>query len=154
MFSKLYKFSKFVMYLNSCSMDLGRDTQIPTFFRSMSLVLMVLTIEARVSPCRVPGHLVRPFKKWFVFDLIENLMHQLSKYSVNHLGVGRSCWYDIIFSRSNGIKSARPEIPPLLRDNICFIFSLLMIFLNPLVFINPVHKLAYIGNRFASQGFP
>ena len=26
MFSKLYKFSKLVMYLNSCSMDLGRDT--------------------------------------------------------------------------------------------------------------------------------
>ena len=26
MFSKLYKFSKFVMYLNSCSMDLGRDS--------------------------------------------------------------------------------------------------------------------------------
>ena len=25
MFTKLYKFSKFVMYLNSCSMDLGRD---------------------------------------------------------------------------------------------------------------------------------
>ena len=25
-FSKLYKFSKFVMYLNSCSMDLGRDS--------------------------------------------------------------------------------------------------------------------------------
>ena len=29
MFSKLYKFSKFVVYLNSCSMDLGHDT-IPT----------------------------------------------------------------------------------------------------------------------------
>ena len=26
MFSKLYKFSKFVMYLNSCSMDLGCDS--------------------------------------------------------------------------------------------------------------------------------
>ena len=25
MFSKLYKFSKLVMYLNSCSIDLGRD---------------------------------------------------------------------------------------------------------------------------------
>ena len=25
MFSKLYKFSKLVMYLNSCSMDLGHD---------------------------------------------------------------------------------------------------------------------------------
>ena len=27
MFMELYKFSKLVMYLNSCSMDLGRDTQ-------------------------------------------------------------------------------------------------------------------------------
>ena len=27
MFSKLYKFSKFVMYLNSCSMDLGRERE-------------------------------------------------------------------------------------------------------------------------------
>ena len=26
MFSKLYKFNKFVMYLNSCSVDLGRDS--------------------------------------------------------------------------------------------------------------------------------
>ena len=26
MFSELYQFSKLVMYLNSCSMDLGRDT--------------------------------------------------------------------------------------------------------------------------------
>ena len=26
MFTKLYKFSKLVMYLNSCSMDLGRDS--------------------------------------------------------------------------------------------------------------------------------
>ena len=25
MFSKLYKFNKLVMYLNSCFMDLGRD---------------------------------------------------------------------------------------------------------------------------------
>ena len=25
MFSKLYKFNKFVMYLNSCSTNLGRD---------------------------------------------------------------------------------------------------------------------------------
>ena len=26
MLSKLYKFSKLVVYLNSCSMDLGRDS--------------------------------------------------------------------------------------------------------------------------------
>ena len=128
--------------------------QIPTFFYSMSLVLMVLTIEAWVSPRRVSGHLVRPLKEWFVFYLLENSMHRFSKYNVNHLGIGRSYWSDIIFLRSNDIKSIQPKIPSLLRDNLHFTFYLLLIFLNPLVFIIPVHKLAYTGNRFVSQGFP
>ena len=81
-------------------------------------------------------------------------MHQFSKYHVNHVGVGRSCQSVIIFPRSNGIESVRPEIPHLLRDNLRFTFSLLLIFFNPFVFINPIHKLAHTGNRFTSQGFP
>ena len=128
--------------------------QIPTFFHSMSLVLIILTIEARVSPRKVSGHLVQPFKEWFIFYLLKNSMHRFSKYSVNHVGVGRSCWFDIVFPRSNGIESVRPEIPHLLRENLHFTFSLLLIFLNPLVFINPIHKLAHTGNKFANQGFP
>ena len=120
----------------------------------MSLVLMVLAIEARVSPRRVPDHLVPPFEEWFVFYLLKNSVHRFSKYSTNHLGIGRSYWSDIIFSRSNGIKLIRLEIPLLLRDNLHFTFSLLLIFFNPLVFINPIHKLAHTGNRFANQGFP
>ena len=128
--------------------------QIPTFFHSMSLVLMVLTIEARVSPRRVPGHFVRPFKEWFIFYLLENLMHWFLKYNTNHLGVGRSCWSDIIFLRSNGFKSIQPKIPSLLRDNLRFTFYLLLIFLNPLVFINLIRKLVHTGNRFTSQGSP
>ena len=77
-------------------------------------------------------------------------MHQFSKYSVNHLGVGRSYRSNIIFSRSSGIESVQPEISPLLRDNLRFTFSLLLIFLNSLVFINPVHNLTHTGNRFTS----
>ena len=126
-------------------------SQIPTVLRSMSLVLMVLAIEAWVSPCRVLGHLVWPFR--LVFYLLENSVHWFSKHSINHLGVGRSWWSDVIFPRSNGIKLVRPEIPPLVRDNLRFTFSLLLIFLKPLVFINLVHKLAHGGNRFSSQGF-
>ena len=81
-------------------------------------------------------------------------MHRFLKYSVNHLGVGRSCQSDIIFSRSSGIKSVRPEISPFLRDNLRFAFSLLLILLNSFVFINPIHKLTHTGNRFTSQWFP
>ena len=109
--------------------------QIPTFFRSMSLVLMLLAIEAWVSSCRVTGHLVWPFKEWIVFYLLENSVHRFSKYNTNHLGVDRFCWSDIIFPRSNSIKSVRPEIPLVLRDNLHFTFSLLLIFFNSLVFI-------------------
>ena len=127
--------------------------QIPTFFCGMSLVLMVLTIEARVSPRKASDHLVRPFKEWFIFYPFENSMHRFSKYSINHVGIGRSCRSDIIFPRSNGIESVRPKIPPLLRDNFRFTFSLLLIFLNLFIFINPVHNLAHTGNKFASKDF-
>ena len=41
MFSKLYKFSKFVMYLNSCSMDLGRDTEAPATSQALPVSMEV-----------------------------------------------------------------------------------------------------------------
>ena len=81
-------------------------------------------------------------------------MHRFLKYNVNHLGVGRSCQSNIIFSRSSGIELVRPKIPYLLRDNLRFTFSLLLIFLNSLIFINSVHKLTHTSNRFTGQWFP
>ena len=45
-------------------------------------------------------------------------MHRFSKYSVNHVGVGRSYRSDIVFPRSNGIESVQTEIPYLLRENL------------------------------------
>ena len=41
-----------------------------------------------------------------------------------------------------------------MRDSLCFTFSLLLVFLNPLVLINPIYKLAHTGNMFPSQGLP
>ena len=81
-------------------------------------------------------------------------MHRFSKYSVNHVGIGRSYRSDIVFPRSNVIESVQTEIPYLLRENHRFTFSLLLIFLNPLVFINLIHKLAHTSNKFANQRFP
>ena len=62
----------------------------------MSLVLMVLAIEAQVSPRRVPNHLVRPFKEWFVFYLLKNLE---LLYLIVHLLVPiRVCFQGFTFS--------------------------------------------------------
>ena len=45
MFSKLYKFSKFVMNLNSCSMDFGRDS----FLLLVYIIWMPFTLIVNLS---------------------------------------------------------------------------------------------------------
>ena len=77
-------------------------------------------------------------------------MHRFLEHYINRLGIGRPWLSSEIPPRSIIIESIRLEIPPLLRDNIHFTFPLLLVFLNPLVLINPVHKMDHIGNRFAS----
>ena len=119
-------------------------SQIPAILRSVSLVSMVLAIKAWV----------RPFEERLVLDLLQNLMHRFSEHCINHLGIGRPWLSSVIFPRSVIIEPIRLEIPPLLKDNLCSTFPLLLVFLNPLTLINPVHKLVHTGNRFASQALP
>ena len=128
--------------------------QIFTVLRNVSLVLMVLAIKALVTPHRVSSHFVWPFEEQFILYLLQNLMHQFSEHSINHLSVGRPRLPCKISLRSVIIVSVRLEIPPLLRDNFSLSFTLLLVFLNPFILINSIHKLTHASNRFASQRFP
>ena len=111
---------------------------------------MVLAIEALFAPHGVSSHLIRPFKKWLVLNLLENLMYRFSEHCINCLGVGRPGLSSLISLRLVIVESVRPEIPPFLRDNLRFTFPLLLVFLDLLVFINPVHELTHTGNMLAS----
>ena len=44
----------------------------------------------------------------------------------------------------------RPEIPPLLKDNLLFSSSLQLVFLHSLILVDPIHQLAHAGGGFAS----
>ena len=44
--------------------------QIPAILRSVSLVLMVLTIKALVAPNKVSSYLVWSFEEWLVLNLL------------------------------------------------------------------------------------
>ena len=75
-------------------------------------------------------------------------MYWLSEHSIDNLHVSRSglpCkvspWLVIV------VKLVRPEVPPLLRDNLCFTFTQLLVFFNPFIFVNLVHELAQTGDR-------
>ena len=74
-------------------------------------------------------------------------MHRLPEYGVNHLRNYGPRLPNKIPLRFVIVVAVRPEIHHLLGDNLTLSLALLLI-LNPLVFINPVHELAYTGNDF------
>ena len=78
-------------------------------------------------------------------------MHWFSKYGVNRLRNCRPRLPSKIPPGSVIVIAVRPEIPPLLRDNLTLSFTLLLVLLNPLILINPIHELVDTGNRFPSQ---
>ena len=60
----------------------------------------------------------------------------------------------LVASESVIVVMVRPEIPPILRDNLTFSLTLLLVLLNLLILINLIHELAYTGNRFPRQRLP
>ena len=79
-------------------------------------------------------------------------MYWLSEYCVNHL---RSCRPRLSSKIPSGpaiIVFVRPKISPILRDNLSLSLPLLLVFLNPLVLVNTIHKLMHTPYRFLGQG--
>ena len=81
-------------------------------------------------------------------------MYWFLKYSVNSLCVGCSRLPYEISPQAVVVVSVRPEIPPLLGDNLLFSFTLQLVFLYSFVFVNPIHQLVHTGDRFACQRLP
>ena len=127
--------------------------QISTVFYNMSLVLEILAIKVLIVPHGVSCHLIWPFEEWLILTLLQNLMHRLLEHHVNRLSIGRPWLPSKVPPRSVVVVSVRPEIPYLLRDNLNLSFPMLLVFLNPLVLINSVHKLAHTGDRFSIRDF-
>ena len=117
----------------------------------MSPFLMIVAIEVLIVLCGVSSHFIWLLEKWFILNFLQNLTDRFSKHCINYWG--NNLPY-IIPSQPIVIIPVRPEIPHLLRDNLNLTFPLLLVFLSPLVFINPVYELAHNGNRFARQRLP
>ena len=75
----------------------------------------------------------------------------LSKYRVNHLRSYGPRFPSKIPLGSIIVVAVRPEIPPLLRDNLTLSLALLLVLFNLLILINLIYELAYTGNKFPNQ---
>ena len=118
------------------------------------MVLVVLVIEVLITPRGFPRHLIRPLKVWFVLDFLQYPMYWFSEHSTNSLCVGCSRLLYEISPRAVAVISIRPEIPPLLRDNLLFSLTLQLVFLYSFILIDLIHQLAHTGGRLASQRLP
>ena len=79
------------------------------------------------------GHL----KNDSFFYLLQNLMHWILEHSIDYLRVGRCELSCKVSPRSVvAIKSVRPEVPPLLRDNLCFTFTQLLVFSSTFLYLS------------------
>ena len=82
-------------------------------------------------------------------------MHWFSEHSVNHLKSRRSRLSSKIPLGSIIVVFVRPEIPPLLRDNLTLTLplALLLVFFDPLILINAIHKSTNTSYWLLGQGF-
>ena len=88
------------------------------------MVLVVLAIKVLIAPSGFPRHLIRPLKVWFVLDFLQHPMYCFSEHSIDSLCVGCSGLPYEISSRVVAVILVRPEIPPLLRDDLLLSFPL------------------------------
>ena len=120
----------------------------------MPVVLVVLAIKVLIAPCGLFRYLIRLLKVWLVLDFFQHPMYWFSEYSIDSLCVGYSRLPYEISPQAVAVISVRPEIPPLLGDNLLFSPTLQLVFLHSFILIDSIHQLAYTGGRLASQRLP
>ena len=77
-------------------------------------------------------------------------MHWISEHNIDCQHVGRSGLPCKVSPRSVVvIKSVQPEVPSLLKDNLCFTFTQLLVLFNSFILVDPVHELAQVGDRLS-----
>ena len=113
--------------------------QISAILGSVPMILMIMAIKVLVMLHRISCHLIHPPEERLVFNLLQDLLYWLSKYSINRLGVGRPRLSNKVSPRSVVLDLIRPEILHLLRDHLRLSFPLQLVFLYSPVLINSIH---------------
>ena len=119
----------------------------------MFVVLVVLAIEVLVAFCGVSLYFIWPFEEWLMPNFLQNLLYRFSEHNIDCLNISRSRLPSEISLRPVVIVSVRPEIPPLVRDNLLFSFPLLLVFLNHFILINPVYSWRTLVMSFPVRDF-
>ena len=120
----------------------------------MSTVLMILAIETLITPRGVTSHFIWPLEVWFNLYLLKNLMHRLLEYCADHLGSGKPSMSNKISLGSVVTISLKPKVSSVKGSHFFLPLPLLLIILDPFMFINPIYELTHALCWFICQGLP
>ena len=113
--------------------------EVPAILHGVFVVLVILPIKVMISLHGLSRHLIQPSKVWLVLEFFKHLMHWFSEYSPDILHIGCLRLPCEISPRVIIGISVRPEIPPLLKDNLLLSLTLQLFFLHSLVLIDPIY---------------
>ena len=113
--------------------------QSSTVLSGVSSFLVVLAMKTLVAPHRIPYHLVWPFEVWLILDFLQDLVYWFSEHRINHLRSHRPKLPSRISSGFIIVIAVRPKILHLLRDNLTLPLVLLLVLLNALILVYPIH---------------
>ena len=111
-------------------------------------------MKALITLHGVTSHLIWPLKEWLVLNFLQDSVYSFSEHRVNHLSSGRPQLPSKVSPRPVIVVAIRPEIPPLLRDNLSLPLRFLLVFLDLLILISSVHELMYTASKFPNQKLP
>ena len=128
--------------------------QSPTIFCNVSPVLVILIIKTLISPHGVIPHFFWPLEVWLNLYLLKNLVHKLFEYCANHLSSRKASMSKKVSSRSVVIVPLKPKVSSIRGNYFGLSLALLLIVVDPFVFINLIHELTHILRWFLRQGLP
>ena len=116
------------------------------------MVLMIVAVQVLVTFGRVSSHLSRPSEIGLVPYFLQYLLYWFPEYGIHCLRVALPSLSRKISPQLTGVISFRSKIVCFGGDDLLLSPSLQLIFLHPLVFVDPIPQLINVGNRFTSEG--
>ena len=108
-------------------------------FGSVTLVLMVVVIQALISPHGISFHLFWLFEVRFILNLLQHMVNWLLEYQVYYLNIAPRRLVKEFPPQPRRLKTIWPKVLSILWEGLCLLFTLNLVNFHSFIFLYPLH---------------
>lgn len=108
-------------------------------FGSVTLVLMVVVIQALISPHGISFHLFWLFEVRFILNLLQHMVNWLLEYQVYYLNITPRRLVKEFPPQPRRLKTIWPKVLSILWEGLCLLFTLNLVNFHSFIFLYPLH---------------